>query len=121
MAASDSRSVRSASTASSPPSTSSSTPLVGQVDDPFVPTSADIRRAYHDGLETWQQFLDKASTLPPGLWPAGLLDPYVTLMDVPSLPAKLPRTRVLHGRPVWRVPDGVGDGNVKSVDGGDEP
>ncbi|KAG5976925.1 hypothetical protein E4U55_007159 [Claviceps digitariae] len=77
--------------------------LVGQDDDVFIPASSDISQTFHDGLETWTFFLNKAQSFPPGHWPPGTLDPYMTLLNVPRLPDKIPYPAVLRGRPRWRL------------------
>lgn len=64
---------------------------------------ADIYRTFHDGQTTWVYFLSKVKSLPHGLWPAGSLNPYIALVDVPRRPTKLPRLPCLYGRPVWRI------------------
>lgn len=81
--------------------------LVPEEEDPLIPRPADVQRTFNHGKVTWKAFLDQASKVPEGLWPAEALDPYVTLVDVPCLPAKLPRfprRRPLFGRPCWEMP-----------------
>jgi hypothetical protein len=83
---------------------SSPTHLTGEEDDPLVPLPADICRIFHNGQTTWASLMSMADDFPSGLWPATCLDLYITLMDNPGLPAKLPREGKLYGRPLWRVP-----------------
>ncbi|KAF5547501.1 hypothetical protein FNAPI_8530 [Fusarium napiforme] len=64
----------------------------------------DVHRTFCNGKATWQAFLDRASKMPSGLWPADTLDPYITLTDVPSMPEQLPRRDWLYGRPCWELP-----------------
>ncbi|KJZ70798.1 hypothetical protein HIM_09811 [Hirsutella minnesotensis 3608] len=101
MTTSDSCSVWSDSTTSSTALSQASARLLGEEDDLLVPTAADIERTYHDGRATWGSFLHEAVNIPQGLWPTALLDPYITLFDVPALPSELPRSDILHGRPRW--------------------
>lgn len=105
MTTSETRSVPSVSATSTTISSreSSSSRLVGEEDDPLIPTASDACRTFHDGKATWEAFLSNAITMPPGLWPAGTLDPYITLSDVPGLPAELPRGDALRGRPRWHM------------------
>ncbi|KAF5017568.1 hypothetical protein F66182_10491 [Fusarium sp. NRRL 66182] len=116
MAEDGSPSVWSGSTASTTPSSSNgsynpTTPasppnpsVINQDDDPLIPPITDVYRIFSDGKATWKSLLDQASRLPPGLWPADALDPYLTLVDVPSLPDQLPRSDLLYGRPLWELP-----------------
>ncbi|KAF4979446.1 hypothetical protein FDECE_18054 [Fusarium decemcellulare] len=114
MANNDSRSAWSGSTistsvSSSDRSSSSSThawPL--DKDDTLIPSPPDVHRTFCDGKATWEAFLDQANRIPPGLWPADALDPYITLADVPSLPEQLPRRDWLYGRPCWELPLDIG-------------
>lgn len=84
-------------------STPVSSLLVAQDDDILIPSPSQVRQTFHDGRETWQYFLGEAIDMPPGLWPAGTLDPYITLSDVPALPANLPQSEFLYGRPGWKM------------------
>ncbi|OAA64489.1 hypothetical protein SPI_03136 [Niveomyces insectorum RCEF 264] len=79
--------------------------LVGADDDPLLPTRADIERVYYSGQATWRSFVDEAEALPRHGFPAVFGDPYLLLADVPALPPKLPKVRVLTGQPLWHVPD----------------
>ncbi|KAG5778133.1 hypothetical protein H9Q73_008205 [Fusarium xylarioides] len=91
-------------TPASPPDPS----LINEDDDPLIPPISDVYRIFGDGKATWESFLDQANRLPPGLWPADALDPYLTLVDVPSLPNQLPRSDWLYGRPRWELPLDIG-------------
>ncbi|KAL2760460.1 hypothetical protein ACRALDRAFT_2056535, partial [Sodiomyces alcalophilus JCM 7366] len=72
--------------------------------DALIPSGDDTCRILHDGQETWATFVRAAQSHEPGLWPRALLDPYITLDQVPALPPVLPRARILKGRACWRVP-----------------
>ncbi|RCI11108.1 hypothetical protein L249_7300 [Ophiocordyceps polyrhachis-furcata BCC 54312] len=75
----------------------------GLEDDTLVPTKSAISRVFKHGQATWFYFLDRALDIPPGLWPAGSLDPYITILDVPSMPDKVPRSPFLYGKPSWHA------------------
>lgn len=77
--------------------------LFGTNDDPLIPKSADIDRIFHQGRETWKQFVKSAEALPPNSFPPGLMEPSIMLKDVPALPEKIP-TKALIGQPVWHIP-----------------
>lgn len=77
-------------------------------DDPLLPHPSDIYRIFRDGKATWEVFLKRASRFPQGFWPADALDPYIALVDVPSLPEFLPRLDWLYGRPCWELPLDIG-------------
>ncbi|KPM38417.1 hypothetical protein AK830_g8147 [Neonectria ditissima] len=94
--------------------------LIGEEDDPLIPPPSDIYRTFRDGKVTWLALLSKANKIPPGLWPAGMLDPYITLRDVPSLPEELPRGHVLYGRPCWHVPLCTRDAETTTADKNDD-
>ncbi|KAF5965613.1 hypothetical protein FCOIX_12877 [Fusarium coicis] len=81
-------------------SSSQDWPLNSDKDDTLIPSPADVHRTFGNGKATWQAFLDQASKMPSGLWPADTLDPYITLADVPSMPEQLPRRDWLYGRPL---------------------
>ncbi|KAJ3467522.1 hypothetical protein MRS44_005086 [Fusarium solani] len=83
-------------------------PRLTDEEDPLIPNPADVHRTFCDGKATWGAFLDQASRIPSGLWPADTLDPYITLVDVPSLPEHLPRSAFLYGRPCWELPLDIG-------------
>src|SRR5690606_25317787 len=87
-------------------------------DDALLPRAADVSRTYRDGRATWETFLQQASRIPPGLWPTDALNPYITLMDVPGLPERLPRARFLYGRPRWELPRGIGGTDCGGQDPG---
>lgn len=70
--------------------------------DLIIPTSSDIYRVFHSGKATWESLLATADDYPIGQWPIGSFDPYVMLMDIPRLPAELPR-RKLCGKPLWHA------------------
>lgn len=91
-------------TTASPPKSS----LINEEDDPLIPSIADVYRIFDDGKATWEYFLNQANKLPPGLWPTDALDPYLILVDVPSLPDQLPRSDWLYGRPRWELPRDIG-------------
>ncbi|KAH7186019.1 uncharacterized protein B0J16DRAFT_399881 [Fusarium flagelliforme] len=96
---------------SSDQSCSSSTqdwPLNKDEDDTLIPSSADVQRTFCNGTTTWGELLRQANEIPSGLWPADALDPYIILVDVPSLPEQLPRRDVIYGRPCWELPLDVG-------------
>ncbi|KAJ4259683.1 hypothetical protein NW762_007614 [Fusarium torreyae] len=78
--------------------------VADDVDDPLIPKQRDIRRIFHDGRHTWQQFLSQALALPRGTFPSGL-DPSIMLQDMPPLPESVPSKGVLAGAPTWLVPD----------------
>ncbi|KAI1249781.1 hypothetical protein MGN70_009395 [Eutypa lata] len=102
------------------PPTDEDDALIGEEGDPLMPSFSDVDRTFHDGKATWETFLNQARSMPSGLWPAGMLDPYITLVDVPGLPQQLPRGAFLYGRPRWRVPlDAEGTGNVSDKFDGD--
>lgn len=90
-----------------PPTDGEDDPLIGEEDDPLIPPSSDIDRTFHDGKTTWEALLSQANDMPSGLWPAGMLDPHITLVDVPALPDQLPRSDFLYGRPCWHIPLGI--------------
>ncbi|EEU47265.1 uncharacterized protein NECHADRAFT_77536 [Fusarium vanettenii 77-13-4] len=100
-------------------------PRLTDEEDPLIPNPADVHRTFCDGKATWNAFLDEASRIPSGLWPVDALDPYITLVDVPSLPEHLPRSAFLYGRPCWELPLDIGgtvheqhpDSNVALVHG----
>lgn len=50
--------------------------------------------------------------MPHGMWPAMILDPYITLLDVPALPDTLPHSQVMYGRPLWHLRHRDGNRNV---------
>lgn len=78
--------------------------LADSVLDPLIPKQADVRRIFHNGRHTWQQFLGQAANLGPGVFPSGL-HPSIMLQDMPPLPDSVPPKGVLTGSPVWSVPD----------------
>lgn len=78
--------------------------IVGEEHDTFIPTPAEIGQIFHDGIKTWSLFLTRAEAIPTGLWPVKILDPYITLFDVPCLPAKMHNGMHLHGSPRWHLP-----------------
>ncbi|RSL52371.1 hypothetical protein CEP54_010943 [Fusarium duplospermum] len=78
-------------------------PFISEQDDPLIPSSSDVRRTFRDGKATWDSLFEQARSMPRGLWPTGMLDPYIALMDVPRLPEHLPTDRVLYGRPLWSL------------------
>lgn len=103
----------SSSSRSSDPTTPDSTTdglsaLLTDEDDPLLPRPADVYRTFYDGKATWEAFLNRANGIPTGLWPENALNPYLTLVDVPSLPDVLPRSDWLDGRPCWELPFEVG-------------
>ncbi|RDA88019.1 hypothetical protein CP532_3395 [Ophiocordyceps camponoti-leonardi (nom. inval.)] len=77
--------------------------LQGLEDDTLVPSRGAINRIFNDGQTTWIHFLKEALHMPPGLWPAGCLDPYITVVDVPGMPDKVPSGPFLYGRPSWHA------------------
>ncbi|KAI8682662.1 hypothetical protein NCS56_00389400 [Fusarium sp. Ph1] len=108
------------------PANEQGAPRLTDEEDPLIPNPADVHRTFCDGKTTWEAFLDQASKIPSGLWPADALDPYITLVDVPSLPEHLPRSAFLYGRPCWELPLDIGgtvredqhpDSNVALVHG----
>ncbi|KAH7237381.1 hypothetical protein MRS44_004283 [Fusarium solani] len=78
-------------------------PFISEEDDPLIPSASDVRRTFRDGKAMWDALFQQAKGMPRGLWPTGMLDPYIALMDVPSLPGHLPTDRILYGRPRWRL------------------
>jgi hypothetical protein len=72
--------------------------------DPLIPCASKVEVVYCDGLETWQQFVSEADSLPLGCFPPRLDDPSTLLKEVPKLPDKLPKARELLGQPVWQIP-----------------
>ncbi|RSL76337.1 hypothetical protein CEP51_010047 [Fusarium floridanum] len=78
-------------------------PFISEEHDPLIPSSSDVDRTFRDGKATWDSLFEQARGMPRGLWPTGMLDPYITLMDVPSLPEHIPIGRVLYGRPRWSL------------------
>lgn len=108
MASSDSPSIRSALTSSiSGSSSEHSSNFLDEEDDPLIPHPKDVHRTYCEGKATWEAFLRQAETIPHGLWPVDALNPHVTLVDVPSLPERLPRSNCLSGRPLWELPQNI--------------
>ncbi|KAM0424992.1 hypothetical protein ACHAPT_009793 [Fusarium lateritium] len=84
-------------------------PFVGEQEDPLIPSASDAFRTFRDGEATWDALFKQARNMPKGHWPTGMLDPYIALMNVPSLPRRLPSSRILYGRPRWDFsPDVVG-------------
>ncbi|PFH61891.1 hypothetical protein XA68_15907 [Ophiocordyceps unilateralis] len=94
--------------------------LVGAADDALIPTPSAIRQMFNDGMATWQEFLDEAKKMKAGLWPAGSLDPYITLVDTPALPASFRPARFLYGRPLWKVDDGFDSENTTKTGKADD-
>lgn len=80
----------------------SDTDLVGEEDDLLIPSPSKVHRTFHDGRATWTRLKKRADEFQAGQWPAESLDLYLTLMNVPKLPQKLP-LRELRGRPLWHV------------------
>ncbi|POR30955.1 Uncharacterized protein TPAR_08840 [Tolypocladium paradoxum] len=120
MATSETRSVWSDATSATSSHESTSARLVSEEDDPLIPTASDVCRTFHDGKATWEAFLSNAVTMPQGLWPAGTLDPYLTLSDVPGLPAELPRGNILHGRQRWHMRQCTRDTETARTDNQDD-
>ncbi|KAF5017716.1 hypothetical protein F66182_10330 [Fusarium sp. NRRL 66182] len=112
-------STASASVSSSDRSCNSSTqdwPLNKDKDDTLIPSPSDVDHTFCDGKATWKAFLAQANRIPSGLWPADILDLYMTLVDVPSMPEQLPRRDELYGRPCWEVPLDLGGTSCKGHD-----
>ncbi|KAH7201226.1 hypothetical protein DER44DRAFT_438510 [Fusarium oxysporum] len=84
------------------------TPFIDEEYDPLIPSLEDVHRIFHNGKATWEALLTQAKRMPQGLWPRDALNPYVTLVDVPSLPEQLSRSDWLHGRPCWKLPNDIG-------------
>ncbi|KAG8667918.1 hypothetical protein FPOAC1_012759 [Fusarium poae] len=107
-------SAASSSIASEPICTSSSERLsenerfIDNEHDPLIPSLQDVHHTFQQGEATWKFFLSQAKAIPKGLWPKDALDPYVTLVDVPGLPANLPRRKVIRGRPCWEFSRDIG-------------
>lgn len=101
-------------------STSSALPenLVGAENDPLIPNSSEINRVFQEGLQTWNQFVELAKSLPENSFPADLGDPSIMLKDVPALPSTLPKNGVLVGQPLWHIPSAEyrGDNDARSED-----
>lgn len=93
-------------------------PFISEEDDPLIPSASDVRRTFRDGKAMWDALFQEARGMPRGLWPTGMLDPYIALMDVPSLPKRLPTGRVLYGRPRWRLSPDIA--SPKSTDQDDD-
>ncbi|KAG9251023.1 uncharacterized protein F5Z01DRAFT_329072 [Emericellopsis atlantica] len=60
-------------------------------DDPFIPSDSEIRRIFNSGRITWSKLAATADQFGDDLWPLDLMRLYVSLDNVPSLPARLPR------------------------------
>ncbi|KAI8722634.1 hypothetical protein NCS52_00407700 [Fusarium sp. LHS14.1] len=95
-----------------------SVPFISEEDDPLIPSVSDVRRTFRDGKAMWDALFQEARRVPRGLWPTGMLDPYIALMDVPSLPERLPTGRILYGRPRWRLSPDIA--SPKSTDQDDD-
>ncbi|KIH87286.1 hypothetical protein SPBR_04778 [Sporothrix brasiliensis 5110] len=93
--------------------------LIGDDDDPLIPTAAAIDRVFYDARATWQHFVREAKALPACSFPRHLNDPYILLQDVPALPSRMPSALLLAGRPIWYVPDPGAD--LGATSGGHEP
>ncbi|KAF5963515.1 hypothetical protein FBULB1_13341 [Fusarium bulbicola] len=81
--------------------------FLDEEDDPLIPSLQDVHCTFLIGKATWEEFLGQAMRLPQGMWPTDALNPFATLVDVPSLPNNLPR-RELFGRPCWELPRDFG-------------
>ncbi|KAF4485715.1 hypothetical protein FAGAP_11438 [Fusarium agapanthi] len=92
------------------------TRFVDKDDDPLIPSLEDVYRTFQEGKATWEAFLSQAKRIPRGLWPRDALNPYVTLVDVPSLPEELPRNNWLYGRPCWELSHDIGDTECRNTD-----
>ncbi|KAF9771747.1 hypothetical protein IL306_010603 [Fusarium sp. DS 682] len=78
--------------------------FIDREDDPLIPSSEDVHRTFCEGKAIWEALLWQAKKIPQGLWPTDALNPFVTLVDVPSLPEKLPFSNRLYGRSCWELP-----------------
>ncbi|SPJ80262.1 uncharacterized protein FTOL_08654 [Fusarium torulosum] len=84
------------------------TRFIDEEDDPLIPNREDERQTFREGKATWETFLRQAKKIPRGLWPTDALNPYVTLVDVPSLPEQFPCSEWLRGRPCWELSHDIG-------------
>ncbi|KAJ4310669.1 hypothetical protein N0V84_010850 [Fusarium piperis] len=96
-------------------------PFISEEDDPLIPSASDVRRTFRDGRAMWDALFKQAREMPKGLWPADMLDPYIALMDVPSLPEHLPTGRVLYGRPRWNLSPDIANPRSTDQDEDDDP
>ena len=76
--------------------------LVGRDNDPIIPSTAQIKSIWNQGIATWTSFVQAAEPLPLNRWPSGVSEPSSLLHDIPKLPLELPRHK-LSGQPVWSV------------------
>ncbi|ESZ90332.1 hypothetical protein SBOR_9288 [Sclerotinia borealis F-4128] len=79
--------------------------LVGQDDDPLIPSLDQINHAFLKGQNIWSSYVTRAMSLPSGLLSAGILDPYIMLQHTPPLPRDLPRKRNITGQALWDIPN----------------
>ncbi|KAI1773336.1 hypothetical protein F4818DRAFT_443180 [Hypoxylon cercidicola] len=83
---------------------SSSSLFIDAVDcDPLIPSSTQINQVYHNGKETWLQFLEQARKLPEGCYPPTTNNLSIIMKDVPALPEPLPTTKGVWGWAVWQL------------------
>lgn len=93
--------------------------FISEEDDPLIPSASEVRRTFRDGKAVWDALFKQARDIPKGLWPAAMLDPYITLVDVPKLPERLPTGRILYGRPRWHLPPDIANPKPTDQEDGD--
>ncbi|RDA92308.1 hypothetical protein CP533_3249 [Ophiocordyceps camponoti-saundersi (nom. inval.)] len=96
-------------------------PLYGLEDDDLIPSESAISRVFSVGQTTWIYFFQSALKMPAGLWPVPSLNPYLTIVDVPSLPDKVPRSLFLYGTPSWHASKPIPNQDMIKKDGKSKP
>ncbi|KAK6841030.1 hypothetical protein PG987_001890 [Apiospora arundinis] len=83
-------------------------------EDPLIPTNARTCEVYGDGRATWLHLLHTAQELPAARFPPDLNNPAIVLVNVPSLPAELPKARHIQGQAEWQTPELLADDDSRN-------